>query len=937
MCDNQECKYIITGKAGHERLCPLLPLHWKDVTLTSRQDLFVDDQNEEDCSEQIGASPDFVWENQYNARATRVYRDQLKCYSHLPNGCLLDDKWALARLSQQSTSKPFLLESHCFVGKDGFQNFIAKVGLLTELGSLIQKKTTESKNPSFVKLHEISRILNNKKERHVEGDILKDLVEEENHPDQIWVIKDASSNGAGGIWFVCKDTINEFLQSCPLISGHRYVAQHYVYPPLLYSGRKFHVRAYAIITCHSEIYLHGLGFLHVANQPFSRDSNGYEPEVHITNCCANSHDDTKFTGEIVAKMFDSTSFSLSDLDQRQKLDGLDQGQELDDLDQGQELVDLSPFLPSIIENLQWILESFHPFVKGGTHIRAFQYLGLDFMLTLQNHGNLSKMPCAHLLEINAPPSQDTATGLHHAEFVHNKVIQDWIDFWVVPSVARDYQEYKGLNGWKRVHAISNQDQSHANTEESYTRKSFHKQAMWNKLRWKLFETKCSNQEKQLLSEKQSGILDTRENIVFPKPSLIVAIETTTPETKLIELVRNSFPFYALSSNPPIFFENGGGSQVPQQVIEAMTHALTIRDRSTIGSEFKNSARDVLLSMLGAEPQTCRLFMGSNATELLATLARNFSMMLRSRPGAEIVIAEHNHEANVIPWLNLAAEVGAKVRWWKLGDQIQHLKAVLNSNTVIVAMAHASNILGHLYDIELVSHIVKSINKECHLVVDGVAAVPHRPARFTKSGADWYVASCHKWFGPHLGVLCGKTQSIKALACQNTVSDFMEFEQWEHGTINVEACAGVQGMSRYFNSLSTLNQQQSQDSSVARIEDAYSKIALLEYGPARELRSFLKLNPSIQVLEELCVDNNSQNLPLISFSHKSLSSLQICHYCRAHNVSCRSGVFLSNRILTDFGIQKSQEGVCRFSLAHYNTLDEVIAVQRVLSSMPGWIS
>jgi len=43
------------------------------------------------------------------------------------------------------------------------------------------------------------------------------------------------------------------------------------------------------------------------------------------------------------------------------------------------------------------------------------------------------------------------------------------------------------------------------------------------------------------------------------------------------------------------------------------------------------------------------------------------------------------------------------------------------------------------------------------------------------GMDWYVASCHKWFGPNLGVLCGKTQSIKALASQNSVYDFMEFE------------------------------------------------------------------------------------------------------------------------------------------------------------------
>jgi len=111
------------------------------------------------------------------------------------------------------------------------------------------------------------------------------------------------------------------------------------------------------------------------------------------------------------------------------------------------------------------------------------------------------------------------------------------------------------------------------------------------------------------------------------------------------------------------------------------------------------------------------------------------------------------------------------------------------------MAHASNILGHLYDIELVSLIVKSIIKIFTLL--WMESEPyHIDLRdLRKIGMDLYVASCHKWFGPHLGVLCGKTRSIEALACQNAVSDFIEFKKWEHGMINVEACDVVEGMWR----------------------------------------------------------------------------------------------------------------------------------------------
>jgi selenocysteine lyase/cysteine desulfurase len=382
----------------------------------------------------------------------------------------------------------------------------------------------------------------------------------------------------------------------------------------------------------------------------------------------------------------------------------------------------------------------------------------------------------------------------------------------------------------------------------------------------------------------------------------------------------------------------------------MTLALSHRDRSTIGFHYKDLARKYLKSFLGVSnsiQDQYEIFLGSNASSLLAILARKYVSLLSDED--EIVIAEHNHEANITPWVELAKASGAKIRWWGIGKSIN---VFLSSRTRIVALSHASNVLGCVYDIRHISELARCASDgKARVVVDGVAAVPHRPALMAESGVDWYVISCHKCFGPHIGALCGRVNAVKecnGTLCQSSVtmqvlSDSTDiYNSWECGTVNYEACAGVLGLGVYLQLLVSMKQELpcplAQTLSVDTITKAYEKIWSIEAVTKYYLLNYLYSCPNVQVLEEPGIKKASYDrLPIISFVHKTLNSLSIVQWCSQHMITCRNGIFLSTKVLEHFRVHDMDNGIVRFSLAHYNTLMEVEHVIAVLSEMEGWSS
>eukprot|EP00814_Leptocylindrus_danicus_P000600 CAMPEP_0116003578 /NCGR_PEP_ID=MMETSP0321-20121206/130_1 /TAXON_ID=163516 /ORGANISM="Leptocylindrus danicus var. danicus, Strain B650" /LENGTH=918 /DNA_ID=CAMNT_0003471795 /DNA_START=19 /DNA_END=2776 /DNA_ORIENTATION=+ len=901
----EKVRDIITGTAAHARIAPLLPKEWEDCT-PCHADATRSSRNKGGDDVPI----DFIWENAPRSYTNNL-RDFVKCYSHLPNSIrILDNKWALARLQQSGESirsnsrGQVCLESHCFRGASGFEEFAANL-----FASKLKSKDGD-KDSSLISstinvdqlFHQITSTLSFPKIFH------------ETYYTT-WVIKDAASNGAGGIWIMSKNNFTNFLplsNDSPLIENHKYVAQKYAFPPLLWHGRKFHVRVYAVLTADGQAYIHRRAFLHVANEMFDARACNTETEdrVHITNCCANSDDVEKFAGEICIDFEDSADATS---------------------------VIIASYFPSIQEAFRDVVSSAWPFVKGGEVNGGFEYMGLDFILSSTKDPAYASAECmksnpvAYLLEINAPPSQDTATGLDHAEGLHNEVLSDLVKLWILPKADDNFQSE--LGGWRRVLDF------HSTSTVAASSSLPSKRTFLNQMRWVTFEQKTARAHANEWNESMTRQL-------------------------LTEFSRAQFPYFSNRETcRNIFLENAGGSQVPQQVESLMSLSLVNRHRSVVGARWQSDARDTMRIIMNASRESHQVFLGQNATSLLMDLALSFAGLYSSNDATltnsdEIVVCMANHEANIKPWVLAAQISGAKIVWWTATDGGTYLDSLiqcLSPSTKVVALPHASNVLGYCHDLAEICEVVhKEANGRAHVVADGVSSSPHRRPDVQALGAHWYVLSCHKLFGPHVGVLSGSLGAV-----QDVFGDEDVRKIFEKGTINFEACAGIVGLGKYICELASHeidlpgNKSTGDSDSILHedsvlsddtVEKAYRRIELCEKNFVSNILCWLASNPKVNILEEKIIPDNRQDgsicvnrLPIISFVHEALKSSVIVAHCKVHGVILRHGSFLSSRALKSCAIIEDDcdEGVVRVSLVHYNTFDDIQKLKCVLGSIVGW--
>jgi len=454
----------------------------------------------------------------------------------------------------------------------------------------------------------------------------------------------------------------------------------------------------------------------------------------------------------------------------------------------------------------------------------------------------------------------------------------------------------------------------------------------------------------------------------------------------------------------IFFENAGGSQVPRQVIESISRSLAHRHRCVIGSKAKETARNILMSLVGGNSDIHEAYLGQNASTLFELLARQYVRTGFLKKGDEVTICSENHLANTNPWVHIAKEVGAKVKWWSttsLGGKVSclgehsivsnQLEDLLSERTRIVAVSHASNILGQIRDIHQICCMAKERSQGyAHVIVDGVAAVPHIFPDISKANVDWYAVSCHKVFGPHLGCLVGKKEAVTQL-CTHSFEKEAFMKSMEIGTINYEACAGVEGLGQYWRGLATsdspaitsqtqLRQTRNQctesvhdrdedgrwrytdmsartagtvhDSdptmlSQGIVEEAYRRIHLAEKPLVDYLRKGLQAYNEIRIVESTTLPSMGK-IPVVGFIHEEIPSQTIVEFCSKRGIICRSGTFLCTSLLLEEFLPRKQTSeimepslsaehneIVRISLAHYNTKEEIEILMNTLESIPGW--
>jgi selenocysteine lyase/cysteine desulfurase len=234
----------------------------------------------------------------------------------------------------------------------------------------------------------------------------------------------------------------------------------------------------------------------------------------------------------------------------------------------------------------------------------------------------------------------------------------------------------------------------------------------------------------------------------------------------IELVRSRFP--SLDTDW-VLFDNGGGSQIAQPVLDRIREYLLTSnvqhgasyEISRLASDRLSEAQAAMATLINARDAR-EVVMGGSTTLLLQTLATAFAQKLE--PGDEVIVSSGDHEANIAPWLELE-RVGVRVKFWHVNVEsfrlrLEDLESLIGPRTKLVAVTHTSNILGTINAIREIADAVHA--RGALLCVDGVAYAPHRAIDVQALDVDFYAFSFYKTYGPHHALLYGRRDLLVGL-------------------------------------------------------------------------------------------------------------------------------------------------------------------------------
>ena len=263
------------------------------------------------------------------------------------------------------------------------------------------------------------------------------------------------------------------------------------------------------------------------------------------------------------------------------------------------------------------------------------------------------------------------------------------------------------------------------------------------------------------------------------------------------LIRPQFPSLAVEQDgvPVAYLDGPGGTQVPQRVIDAVSGYYCEMNANHGGAYLTSrrsdamaeAAHEALADFLGAgSPAEVKI--GENMTTLTFRLSRSLSQTWE--PGDEVVVTRLDHDANVTPWVLAARDRGVTVRTIELNEadvtlDPASIEASITPRTKLVAVGYASNATGTI-------NPVKEIVARAHAVgaltyVDAVHYAPHGPIDVRALDTDFLVCSTYKFFGPHLGVLYGRSSLLDTLPAYKVRPSE---DRWETGTSNFEGIAGA---------------------------------------------------------------------------------------------------------------------------------------------------
>ncbi|WP_261137693.1 cysteine desulfurase CsdA [Serratia quinivorans] len=376
--------------------------------------------------------------------------------------------------------------------------------------------------------------------------------------------------------------------------------------------------------------------------------------------------------------------------------------------------------------------------------------------------------------------------------------------------------------------------------------------------------------------------------------------------------RNQFPALQQAG---IYLDSAATALKPLAVINA-TQQFYRDDAATVHRSQHRAAQDLTARFEQARQQVATLVNAPSADDIIWTRGTTEAINLvaqsyarpRLQPGDEILVSEAEHHANLIPWLMVAEQTGARVVKLPLGadrlPDLAQLPSLLSDKTRLLALGQMSNVTGGCPDLDLAIRLAH--NAGALVMIDGAQGIVHCPADVQRLDIDFYAFSGHKLYGPTgIGALYGKSELLAQMAPWQgggkmlTQASFDGFTPqkpphcFEAGTPNI---AGVLGLAAALEWLGT------QD--LAAAEQYSRELADLAEKRLAQLPGFRSFR---------CSGSSLLALDIAGIHHSDIVTL-----LAEQGIALRAGQHCAQPLMAALGVS----GTLRASFAPYNTREDV---------------
>ncbi len=406
----------------------------------------------------------------------------------------------------------------------------------------------------------------------------------------------------------------------------------------------------------------------------------------------------------------------------------------------------------------------------------------------------------------------------------------------------------------------------------------------------------------------------------------MVVQSPISETLLVDIstYREDFPILQTTMNgkPLVFLDSAASAQKPRSVIDIMAeiheeaYSNIHRGLYEISQNLTARYEAVRLKVsrfIGAPSEKNIVFTG-NATEAINLVAQSWGRKFL-KPGDVVLLSEMEHHANIVPWQLLRDEIGIEIETIPFDAEgvldVQALEKCLTPKVKVLGVTHVSNVFGTVNPIREIIGLVRVVNPEIKVLVDGSQGVMHALVDVVDMDADFYAFTGHKLYGPTgVGVLYGKSELLDIMPPWKGGGDMIEHVSFEHTTYK-EAPFKFEAGTPPIVQVIGLGEAIDYLRDIGMLEIAAHEAALVAYA-----------TPRLKEIEGLSIHGNAPyKAGLISFTMEQAHTSDIGMVLDQCGIAVRSGHHCCMPLMEALGV----DSTVRASFGLYSNRDDVDAL------------